>query len=718
MRLNSRIGCDARMTSFSILNPASLIRRYSIRKLLLSFSLALLVELVVFNFAFWESLTFSNAQNLSYYCGAGMLDHGDGKIEIVDSDNAYIEIDANGAHVDNIYLLLGKEGWASSSWRDALGPFITCRIAATDASSSAYITMPEITYCGALQDSHYVRLHLSGGSDSMRVYFSGEVGDLLNIQDVRINVVRPFNFIISRFLIVWILLLFFQLFRPASPIYSHGFDNHSRLARVAIVCTVAFQVALIIVISRLSGVVDSPSNSSTSSIVSGNEILDFNQYNHLANSLIDGHFNLDLQVSPILETMDNPYDSQERVAAFSGTDQYYYMDYAYYEGEYYSYFGVLPAVTMYVPYKLITGMDLRTDRVVTILSAAYVVSINILIICSLRRFVPKASLGSFCLSSISIFSCSGLLYLAFLPQLYSVPILMGLCCVFLGVSSWLFASISRGNMLRKRWLAIGGLLIALSLACRPQYVLTACLAFPIFWDSITERREFFSRKGIANTAAVMVPFILVAIPVMYYNVSRFGSPFDFGAAYNLTGSDMTSRGVVLARTVPALFQYLFQPPAVSASYPYLHAVDMNVDYQGYWFYEPYLGGFFSFAPIVFILFLLPGRLKEYQSLLGRFIVFCCILALIILFADLQIASITTRYFNDFSWLLLIPAWMMIGADLDFLRKHPSVFAVVIVAAFVGVSLNMVALLSPDRYGALIQTCPSVYYSLSSWVRVL
>lgn len=29
---------------------------------------------------------------------------------------------------------------------------------------------------------------------------------------------------------------------------------------------------------------------------------------------------------------------------------------------------------------------------------------------------------------------------------------------------------------------------------------------------------------------------------MWYNAARFGSPFDFGANYNLTSNDMTRRG--------------------------------------------------------------------------------------------------------------------------------------------------------------------------------
>ncbi|MCO7109522.1 hypothetical protein NIA69_10595 [Gemmiger formicilis] len=45
---------------------------------------------------------------------------------------------------------------------------------------------------------------------------------------------------------------------------------------------------------------------------------------------------------------------------------------------------------------------------------------------------------------------------------------------------------------------------------------------------------------------------------MWYNAARFGSPFDFGANYNLTGNDMTQRGFNAVRIGPAVFTSLFE----------------------------------------------------------------------------------------------------------------------------------------------------------------
>ncbi len=680
-----------------------------VRKAAWSLVLALMLELLVFNFPFWGSLGFGGGTDVAYTVGEGLQAQSDGSYSIVQPDSAYLEFDAGGVHIDNVAIDLSVPGWSATSWRDSLGPFITLQIEATDASSSGFFELPEITYCDGLQDSHTIRVHLSGGSDAMRVFVRGAEGLTFRIDHLSINGIRPFNFIAVRFLFLLGAVILFQVFRPSSPVYRARFDGKRLAPCCFLAVLVCLEVVGVLFVSRLSGVVDTDTSAAPN--ISGDVAYDFNQYDHVANALLAGELSLDLPVPESLKELENPYDASARSQALSAWGDYYYMDYAYYNGEYYSYFGVLPALTMYVPYKAVTGLDLRTDRAVSALSGLYVISANVLLVCIAARKARQVSIGSIALASLSFTMCSGLLYLAFLPQLYSVPILMGLSCVFIGLSCWIMSQRASGGY-RVSLLAAGGLLVALSMDCRPQYILSALLAFPIFWDGITKERLFFSRKGLANTLAVMLPFIVVAIPTMWYNFARFGSPLDFGAAYNLTGSDMTSRGIVLARTVPALIQYLLQLPFVSAQYPFFHAVDMSVDYQGYWFYEPFLGGFLPFAPVVLTLFLYPCWRRRHE-LSTRLLAFACmVIAGVILFADFQIASITTRYFNDFSWLLLIATWLMLWSEEELLRRHAPIRGVLVSVTVLGCVLNALCLLSPDRYGALIASCPSIYYGLA------
>ena len=93
--------------------------------------------------------------------------------------------------------------------------------------------------------------------------------------------------------------------------------------------------------------------------------------------------------------------------------------------------------------------------------------------------------------------------------------------------------------------------MALVAGCRPQMVLFAALALPILWPRYITEKRLCSRAGAqGKRAAFILPVVLVAVGLMWYNAARFGSPFDFGANYNLTSNDMTRRGFAVGAHRP------------------------------------------------------------------------------------------------------------------------------------------------------------------------
>lgn len=686
-----------------------------IRRVALVVLVALIFEIGIFNAPHWESMFFSNRAKIDYSLGEGLQALENGAIRIIDDEKAYLEFNANGTEVKNLYFDVTVPGWNSSSWRNALGPFLSVSVQATDKAHSLPFQLPQYEYVDGILESKYMRLHLSGASELMRLFINEGVGFEFEIQSIAINQVRPFNFIVIRFALLLIIGLTIQLFRPSSDIYKIGLLN-SRYSKIVVILLVVVEVVLSCGVSRLSGVVDQPS---CEPVINGSTAVDFNQYNHLTNAFLNGEVSLDLPVSTELKKMSNPYDAELRSEVLDEAGEYYFLDYAFYNGEYYSYFGALPALVAFVPFKLITGGDLRTDLAVLLFGIHFTISFNVLIFCLSKKYFEGISLGTWLLVSISFFCGSGLLYLMFLPQLYSIPILLGLSCAFMGLSFWVSAKSQSDravSIYRKSYLIAGSTMIALTLGCRPQYILLCLLAFPIFWSGIVRERQFFSVSGTVNTLAVIAPFIVIAIPIMAYNYARFGSLFDFGASFNLTGSDMTARGVDLARSLPALYQYLFQPLNIKATYPYVFGIDMAVDYQGYWFFEPYLGGLFSFAPM---LVLCPFSITRVLGRCGTegklWLYICLFIAGSILFADFQIASITMRYFSDFAWLLILLTWGSVLLCPSYADKSSFMFLLPILLTATGVLVGFWALLSPDRWGALVSTCPSLYYGLSHFL---
>lgn len=683
-----------------------------------------LLEVLVFNFPFWESLTFGERSEVSYTASAGLRDAGDSFVEPTDKKDSYIELDCKGAHVNNVEIQLRFQNPMEPSLRYASGTTMPISFSVTDAGNAEFLALPAVDYCDRFASTHFVRLHLEGASQAIRIYFD-KPGEIFAVEKVAVNSVRPFDVSLPRVLILALAVALFWAFRPSSALYRIPFDTTQAATRVgtgAVALVAAVGMVLLVV---QSGVEHSAEYDEIVFSEEGGYVYDFNQYNHLADAIIAGSASLDLPVSDTLRNLDNPYDRNARMKALAETHEHAYMDYAYYEGAYYCYFGPLPALLTFVPYKLVTGHDLRTDRVVALFAMLCVASLTLLSSRLFSRFFRgrNGSLGVYLLGLISLLVGCGIANLVFVPTTYSVPILSALFFASAGLSTWVAAKRTDGTLSVAR-LATGGLLVALTLGCRPSLVLVTLLAFPLFAAEIRQTRQFFARSATAvtNTLAVMAPFIVVALPVMVYNFVRFGSVFDFGATYNITGADMVHRSFSIARIPGCLFEYLFQPPNVNLTFPYLHGIDMSTDFQGLWFYEPHLGGFFAFAPVCVVLVLLwlkrdavkrVGLVPLYWSMLA--------LALVLVVFDFQMASITSRYFGDFGWLLLLASWLVAWAVVHEDENHArmdTLFGIALVAltAF-GCMLTLWSFLSEGRYGILANACPGVYYAIKSWLSI-
>ncbi len=440
---------------------------------------------------------------------------------------------------------------------------------------------------------------------------------------------------------------------------------------------------------------------------------DGQQYAYYADSILHGTEWLELEVPDWLAQMENPYDADERFALASETGEPYYWDYAFYDGHYYCYFGILPALVAFVPFKLITGADLRTDWAVSFFAAFLAIVMAVFLFKFMRRYFPSTSFGVYILSFMLFAMASGILTQVFYPLFYSLPPLAGLSCLFLGLTFWV-CSRREGGSLRPGMLAAGSLFMALTLACRPQLFLGMFVAVPLFWDEITRDRLFFSRKGMGNTAAMLLPCLIVAGLVMYHNWVRFDSPFDFGAAYNLTGFDMTQNSGFSFQTAwVSLLFYILMPLDLKASFPFLDQIEWRSTVP----VEPYLGGFFVFAPACLAIlglwhFRNELRGKRLLAMCGV----CCVFAVILMVISAQVASISMRYFSDFCWAVLIPAlcvWLASFEKNTGSRAYVWVAVVFAVLVLGGELLNYWSLLSPARYGSFASFNPEFYESIAA-----
>lgn len=516
----------------------------------------------------------------------------------------------------------------------------------------------------------------------------------------------------------------YRIFRCDSRIWELPLDLSVWWQRVVAVVLCSLMCASLFCVSRLS---DQQSWLDRGAVYEDGiaAVQDGNQYNHLADALLSGSVKLDLPVSYVLLEMENPYDTPLRQQLNAEKQEPIYWDYAFYDGAYYCYFGALPCLLTFVPFKAITGCDLRTDYVVVLFACLMMLAALTLLYQLARLWFPGISIGAFAAGGFLLYASSGVLEQVFLPRIYPIPILSALFFAFSGLAAFVYAKrcFLQKDLMPKRVLVLGGLLMACTLGCRPQYVLSAALIVVLLWKEI-RAGEFFSRRGFGNTVAVVVPFLLVAMPVCWYNYVRFGSITDFGASYNLTGADMTAYSFDPIAIIVRIMEYLFLPPQVTSTFPYIQAVNQVSGFPSCLFTnEPVFGGFFAFAPVALaVLCLFARSVRGRLALRGTLglSLGCLVLAVAVLVVVSYVSGVTMRYYADFAWLVLIAAVLVIWEIMESERERGSVRASSWLAALTlaGLLLYLWTFLGTARFGALITTCPAVFNAAEAFLRFM
>ncbi len=169
-----------------------------------------------------------------------------------------------------------------------------------------------------------------------------------------------------------------------------------------------------------------------------------------------------------------------------------------------------------------------------------------------RRWFPQASAAAYLLTAAGAAWGTQIYYLLHRPSVYEYAILCGATFVLWALWQWLCAA----NMPVDRRKALTfHLALALSAwrwsrAAAPRWCFLPRWPCPSSGRAIS-RKSACAPAGRRGSRCVYPAVVLVAVGLMWYNAARFGSPFDFGANYNLTSNDMTHRGFAVGRLAPA-----------------------------------------------------------------------------------------------------------------------------------------------------------------------
>lgn len=681
-------------------------------------SVSFAFEFFVFNFRHYDLIT-GDYQTKSYTLEnvdiTGFEKAADGSLSAKENVSSFIEITDINTKLKNVFIDV-----SSMSRED-----VNIKIHMTDESNSQYFASPKRQLVNAVPQSNYLPISLNGESSKIKIEFFSDSYYSITINSINFNVDKPVYFNYFRFALFFILLVLIYILRPKSKAYKIKYDLKQTWQRALIAVLLILQISLLLFVCQTSVNESFPDN---------------NYYQMLASSLLEGRTDLGQTPPASLANLENPYDSSQR------TD-YYLWDTAYYNGNYYLYYGPVPAVLVFAPYYALTGTHLPTHMGVFIFAVGAALALFGIVHTLVKRYFNKLPLPIVLLSFTLLVNSSLLLDLLRRPKFYEVVEMSGLFFVTAGLFFWLNSiktiqpKINQKHTLikqgiSKKHLFAGSLCMALVAGCRPSLLTVSFLALPIFGGYVYNNfgiKNFvhgkfkfsnitITRRDVTDVLLFISPYVVIGILLMFYNYVRFDSPFDFGNAYQLSIIETTEFKIT---NFQKLFEhglyYLFNPPSISLKFPYITEVfPANNTYMGKVFMlGGVLGAFFNFILLFLFfapklkLFLPKGLHSSDQKMLKRLVAALVLIALVNLSLVALQGGLMRRYMVDFMWMLLVPAFITFFAIYQYAQKNNLLFFVKRAFLFcfiTGMITNLLITMTGEN-NRFYTTHPDLYYQM-------
>lgn len=427
---------------------------------------------------------------------------------------------------------------------------------------------------------------------------------------------------------------------------------------------------------------------------------------------------LDLDVNPAIKDLDNPYDKGER----DKKEISYHWDRAYYNGKYYSYFGLAPLFMVYYPVYYLTGM-LPTELLAgTLLAVFAILSIFAAIDGLYKTFRPRANLVLFLTGEAAVVFGSFLYLMQASISFYYLPLISAVGWLAAFVAFSCFACLKEKGWQRLLLFALAGISLVMLVLSRPNMLFLAiAFATPLFLRILLDRTRTIGEKG-SCALLFLSPVLLGGIGVMYYNQIRFESVFEFGTSFQLTESDIRYNGITLSlhHFLSMLYHYFAEPFVYTEFFPFIRfTTEKCVDFGNY-LYQEYSAGLFS-MPLNLGIFLSGLTLcrREKRDSLKRWT--CGLLLVGILglgYLDFLLGGIHIRYVCDLSLAVSLLAFLLLlkYVHFDQTRSSQILYVIVLGLLFLTIGRGWLTIFSNET-NAIRQANPDFYLSIAQMFRL-
>ena len=595
----------------------------------------LAVELIICNFSAWKSMFYNERFVFESILVEGGIETEDGSGKYIVQDGILtLHIPEVNEEIHNLFFAIDFP-------EDTV---VSYTVMLTDEGNYYPFPLPEKILMSGIRKSFYTNIYPSGKVGSINVQFTLPEGSTVIITGICANARIPFQFNLGRFLLIACFLFLLYQAKFGSEWQNETIRSKDRKQFLTTTVIIILLIGMSWKLVQINPMCVEP------------KWPHHKQYQELAEVISQGHFYLNAEPSEGLLNSENPYDTIYLQA--NGID--YLADYAYYDGKYYVYFGIVPELLLYLPCYLITGHHMPNYMAVFLFYCGFILAVFALYREICKRWFPHTPFILYLIAGILTVCSGNYLFIIARPDLYDVPIIAANMFTVAGLWLWIYGKYAESAKIRNASCFCGSMCMALVAGCRPQMLLFSFLAIPLFWDEVFKKRELFSKKNWQYTICICLPYLLTAAGIMYYNGVRFSSPFDFGATYSLTSNDMTKREFNLHQTLLGLWHFFVRPPVVESDFPFLQGVRIvSNTYMGKLTSEYTYGGLLVSNAFLWVLFSIVSK-KELLKSRGIYIfaLLNFLISVLLCIVDTTGAGILQRYMMDMIWGVWLAAVLL------------------------------------------------------------
>jgi hypothetical protein len=296
-----------------------------------------------------------------------------------------------------------------------------------------------------------------------------------------------------------------------------------------------------------------------------------------AEGWLAGRLDLPRALPAGFRALPDPYDpAANRPFRMGGTEGLH--DLSLYHGKLYLYWGPVPTLVAFLPWRVLTGQMLSSASASCVFAFGAWLASAYLLARVARAHFPATRPAVLFVGYVALAMFNWAPIVLRRASVWETPIFAA--CFFGALTWWLLAEFHwAARPMQWRWLAAASLAWGLAVGSRPIWIVgSAVLLVPLWLERSRWRERDFRRLVLAAA----VPVGLCVLGVLIHNMARFGNPLEFGQRWQLAEERVTNARLFAPEYAGFnLRAYLFSLPRFVAYFPFVLPPSYTVPPKGH-----------------------------------------------------------------------------------------------------------------------------------------